>query len=123
LRTDRQKLGDIGEDMAAEYLREKGYKIIERNFRHNKYELDIICVDKNELVIVEVKSVRVKAFGSGEARISRTKQASIIKGSYAYLDRRSRFEGMDMRFDVVCVNLDSYPAEIIHYKAAFWESW
>jgi putative endonuclease len=123
MKTDKQKLGDIGEDMAADYLQNKGYTIVERNFQHGKFELDIICLDKNELVIVEVKSVRVPEFGSGEARISRKKQASIFKGSYAYLDRRSRFAGMDVRFDVVCVNLDNYPAQIKHYKEAFWESW
>jgi putative endonuclease len=123
MRTEKQKTGDIGEDMATVYLQNKGYKIIERNFRHNLYELDIVCLDKNELVIVEVKTVRSHEFGPGEARISRKKQSSLFKGSYAYLDRRSRFAGMDMRFDVVCVNLDEYPVQINHYKAAFWESW
>jgi putative endonuclease len=59
MKTNRQKLGTVGEDMAVEYLQKKGYKIIERNFRHYQYELDIICQDKKELVIVEVKSVRV----------------------------------------------------------------
>ncbi len=123
MRTEKQKTGDIGEDMATTYLQNKGYKIIERNFQHNQYGLDIICLDNQELVIVEVKTVRVPGFGSGEARISKKKQSSIFKGSYAYLDRRSRFAGMDMRFDVVCVNLDEYPVEIVHHKAAFWESW
>jgi putative endonuclease len=123
MKTNRQKLGTVGEDMAVEYLQKKGYKIIERNFRHNQYELDIICQDKKELVIVEVKSVRVPEFGSGEARISKGKQGAIFKASYAYLDRRPRFAGMDVRFDVVCVKLDCYPARIDHHKAAFWQSW
>jgi putative endonuclease len=123
MKTDKQKLGGVGEDMAVEYLQKKGYKIIERNFQHNQYELDIICQDKKELVIVEVKSVRVPEFGSGEARISRKKQAAIFKASYAYLDRRSRFAGMDVRFDVICVKLNCYPAQINHHKGAFWESW
>jgi putative endonuclease len=123
MKTDKQRLGSVGEDMAVEYLKNKGYKIIERNFQHNQYELDIICQEKNELVIVEVKSVRVPGYGSAESRISRKKQSFIFKGSYAYLDRRSRFAGMDVRFDVVCVALHCYPAQINHYKAAFWESW
>ena len=123
MKTDKQKMGNVGEDMAAEYLQKKGYKIIERNFQHNNYELDIICLDKNELVIVEVKTVRVPEFGSGEARISKRKQGSIFKGSYAFLDRRPRFAGRDVRFDVVCIKLDSYPPKINHHKAAFWQSW
>ena len=123
MKTDKQKMGNIGEDMAVEFLQKKGYKIIERNFQHNKYELDIVCQDKNELVIVEVKTVRVPEFGSGEARISKKKQESIFKGSYAFLDRRPRFAGMDVRFDVICIKLNCYPAKINHHKAAFWQSW
>lgn len=123
MKTDKQKIGDLGEDLAADYLQEKGYTIIERNFTHNQYELDMICLDKNELVVVEVKSIRSKRYGSAEGRLSRKKQSSIITCSYAYLDRRSRFAGMDMRFDLVCVDLTQYPAQINHYKAAFWESW
>ena len=123
MRTDKQKIGDLGEDMAAEYLQQKGYQVIERNFQHNQYELDIICLDKKELVIVEVKSIRSKKFGSAEGRLSRKKQLSIFKCSYAFLDRRKRFAGFDVRFDVVCVDLTKYPAQINHYKEAFWESW
>jgi putative endonuclease len=123
MRTDKQKLGDLGENMAAEYLQKNGYKIIERNFQFNQYELDIICLDHHELVIVEVKTVRVPEFGSGEARISRRKQNAIVKAGYAYLDRRPKFNGLDVRFDVICIKLNSYPPEINHHKAAFWESW
>ena len=116
-------MGSRGEDMAVDFLKKKGYKIIERNFQHNKYELDIVCQDENELVIVEVKTVRVPEFGSGEARISTKKQKAIFSASYAFLDRRPRFAGMDVRFDVVCVKLNCYPAKLNHYKAAFWQSW
>jgi putative endonuclease len=123
MKTLKQKLGSIGEDMAVEYLREKGYKIIIRNFWHNGHELDIVCMDKNELVIVEVKSVRKPEYGPGEGRISKKKQRSMIKAGYGFLQRRPRYEGLDVRFDIISIKLHKYPAEIRHYQAAFWESW
>ena len=123
MKTQKQQLGNKGEDRAAEYLQKNGMTIIERNFQYGHNELDIICLENNTLVIVEVKSVRVREFGSGEARISKGKQRSIIKASYAFLGRHKKYTGMDVRFDVVCVNYDVFPAEIVHYQGAFWQSW
>ena len=121
MKTEKQKLGNAGEDKAVDYLKRKGYKIIQRNFQYGHHELDIVCSDGNDLVIVEVKSVRVPAFGSGESRISKKKQQSVIKATYGYLNRHKNNTGRGVRFDVVCVNLDRYPAEIVHYKSAFWQ--
>ena len=123
MKTQKQQLGHKGEERAAEYLQKKGMTIIARNFHFGHHELDIIGVDKHTLVVVEVKSVRVRDFGSGEARISKGKQRSIIKATYAFLGRYKKYSGMDVRFDVVCVNFDVYPADIRHYEGAFWDSW
>ncbi len=122
MKTEKQKLGNIGENKAVEYLKRKGYKIIQRNFQYGHHELDIVCSDGNDLVIVEVKSVRVPAFGSGESRISIKKQRSVIKATYGYLNRYKHNADRGVRFDVICVNLDRYPAELVHYKSAFWQS-
>ncbi len=123
MKTQKQKLGRGGEDKAVEYLRKKGYEIITRIYQHGHNELDIICRDTNDLVIVEVKSVRVPNFGSGESRISKSKQRSIIKATYAYLDRHKNFKDTGVRFDVICINFNQFPAGIAHYKGAFWQSW
>jgi putative endonuclease len=122
MKTNKQKLGNLGEEKAVEFLKRKGYKILQRNFQYGHHELDIVCSDGNDLVIVEVKSVRVPAFGSGESRISVKKQRSVIKATYGYLNRFKNNTERGVRFDVICVNLDHYPAEIVHYKSAFWQS-
>jgi putative endonuclease len=122
MKTERQSLGQRGEEMALKLLREKGYKILKTNFRYRHTELDIICRDKDTLVFVEVKSVRVPAFGSGEERISFQKKRNIIKTAYAYLRYRPDLIGLDVRFDVVTVNFERAPATIIHYTGAFYDT-
>jgi putative endonuclease len=51
-------LGNLGEQKAKEYLLNKGYQILEKNWKHQKYEIDIIAIDGAELVIIEVKTRR-----------------------------------------------------------------
>ena len=121
MKTAKQQLGLAGEDMAATYLEEKGYEIIERNFQAGQNEIDLICTDGHDLVIVEVKSARMPGYGQPEARISVFKQKSIIKATYIFLTRHKAYAGKNLRFDVVCVNLRTYPAGVAHYKAAFWQ--
>ena len=118
---DRHLLGKKGEDLAANYLEVHGYSIVERNFRHGRGEIDIICVIKNDLIIVEVKSVRKIEFGRGEERISAKKQKKIIKTTYAFLASNQNFAEMGVRFDVVVVNFFKYPAQLKHYEESFWQ--
>ena len=122
MKTNRQKLGTRGEDMAAVFLQDKGFEIIQRNFRAGQNELDIIATDKFDLVIVEVKSLRNPDYGSAEFRIPVKKQRSIIKATYAFLEKHREFADMGVRFDVICVNLEKYPADVVHYKEAFWQA-
>jgi putative endonuclease len=121
MKTNRQKLGKKGEDMAVAFLQNKGYEIIKRNFYAGQNELDIIATDKFDLVIVEVKSIRNPDYGSAEFRIPLKKQRSIIKATYAYLEKHREFADLGVRFDVICVNLEKYPAGVVHYKGAFWQ--
>jgi len=121
MRTAKQLLGEKGEEMAAEYLKAQGYEVICKNIRHGKGELDLICMDNQDLVIVEVKTVRDTGFGPGEQRISKKKQREIIRTTYAYLDKHPVTPDKGVRFDVVIVNLMKHPAEVLHYKGAFWQ--
>ncbi len=107
--------------MAVAFLQDKGYDIIQRNFRAGQNEIDIIATDKSDLVIVEVKSIHNLDYGSAEFRISLKKQRSIIKATYAYLEKHREFDDMGVRFDVICVNLEKYPADVNHYIGAFWQ--
>jgi putative endonuclease len=117
----RQSLGQRGEELAEVYLRQRGYKILRRNYRFGKGELDLICQFDDDLVIVEVKSIRSSDWGSGEERISRRKQSMIIRTTYAFLAQNKQLNGLGVRFDVVVINFKSFPAQITHYCGAFWQ--
>ena len=121
MKSDRQLLGKSGEDLAAKYLQDKGLEIIQQNYRAGRGEIDLICKDSDSLVVVEVKSVRVPGFGSGEERIPLKKQKKIIATTYAFLDEYPEFSGFGVRFDAVVVNFDKYPVRISHYESAFWQ--
>ena len=59
----RNFFGKIGEDLAVEYLRSKGYEILERNFLCKQGEIDIIALDKNYLVFIEIKARTSNKYG------------------------------------------------------------
>jgi len=117
----RQNLGQRGEELAEAYLRQRGYKILHRNYRFGKGELDLICRLEDNLVIVEVKSIRSPDWGSGEERISRRKQSMIIRTTYAFLAQNKQYNGLGVRFDVVVINFSCFPVQITHHCGAFWQ--
>ena len=84
MKTKKQQLGTMGEDMAVEYLRGKDYMIIKRNFRFGKNEIDIIAEDESDIVFLEVKSVRSPEYGSAEYRVPLKKQHKNLKQNIAY---------------------------------------
>jgi len=120
-RTQRQLLGKKGEDLACSFLERKGHIIQHRNYRAGRSELDIISRDAGTLVITEVKSFTSQPLGAAEFRVNRTKQKQIISGTYAYLNEHTDCQGFNVRFDVIIVDLSSYPAAITHHEAAFWD--
>ena len=73
----RHELGQIGEELAALYLERNGYKIIERNFRYKKYEIDIIAKYNKELVFIEVKTRSNKIYGRPIEAVNNIKQKHI----------------------------------------------
>ena len=101
---DKKSFGDKGEDLAAEFLTEKGYEIIERNYRYGHGEIDIIAMDneQTQLVFVEVKSRHNLDYGYPEEQISKGKQKQIRKIAEAYLYEKE-IEGVDCRVDVVAI--------------------
>lgn len=94
-----KNLGDFGEDMAESYLKEKGFKIIERNFYVRGGEIDIICMDGDVLVFVEVKTRKSDKFGHPAEAIDRKKAEHMRFAAERYYDSHS-FDG-EVRFDVV----------------------
>lgn len=120
--TDKQKLGKNGEKLALQYLENKGYIKIIQNYRFGKGEIDLICEYETDLIVVEVKSVRIDGFGSGEERITPKKQKMIIETTYGFLAENEQYENYGVRFDVVVVNFKKFPAKVLHYESAFWQN-
>jgi len=95
--------GKHGEDLAVQYLRGKGYMILERNYHSQQGEIDIIAKDGEFLVFVEVKNYSVRSFGSPLGAIRRSKRESIIHAARTYL-YKNNIRNINCRFDVIVIN-------------------
>jgi putative endonuclease len=96
--------GKKGEELAAVYLAEAGYRILERNYRCLFGEIDIVAQDGETLVFVEVKSRTSDAYGDPQLAVGRRKQQKLSLISVHYLAER-RLRHRPARFDVVAVKL------------------
>lgn len=94
--------GRRGEDLAAEFLRRRGYKILERNYRTRYAEIDLIAKHRGILVFVEVKSRRSSAYGHPKEALTPAKQRRISMAALAYLKQEHALD-RPARFDVVAV--------------------
>ena len=116
-----KQFGDEGEEIAVELLEEKGYKIIERNYRFGKGEIDIIAMDPetNFTVFIEVKSRKNLEFGDPVYAITKNKIKQIKRMAELYLYDKEINE-IDCRFDVITVLLRGKQKPVIeHYVNAF----
>ena len=116
----RKTTGDIGERLAGKYAKKQGMKIIEKNFRALRGEIDIIAVEGDQLVFIEVKTNKEGNQVPPENRVNISKQKQIGKVAQMYLQQSGK-TGMDCRFDVIGVILsENGDHEISHIKNAFW---
>src|SRR2546426_11439969 len=122
IKAARQGLGRTGERLAAEVLTNRGYRILERNFRCGYGEIDLVAEDGQELVFVEVKTRRGEAFGRPEEAVTIHKQRKLVQVASYYLDLHTCAE-RSWRIDVVAVQLGKRgePIEIRCYQHAVTE--
>jgi putative endonuclease len=102
---EKKDTGSIGERFAASYLKKKGYRILERNFRTIFGEIDIIAKLKCLIVFVEVKARATSSLGPPYLAITRIKERHIIKNALFYLKTRNLI-GVPWRIDIVSVRLN-----------------
>ena len=116
--TSTTEAGSAAERAAASFLRERGYHVLERNFRCRGGEIDIVALDGSTLVFVEVKLRRTLARGAPIEAVTALKQTRVRRAAQTYLAFSGRvFERI--RFDVISVLRTSARTEITHLKAAF----
>lgn len=121
----RKRVGQGGEDLAARYLQDKGYRILERNYRFQRAEVDLVCFqpaknyeDGGELVFVEVKTRSSHTYGVPETAVDISKQKNLRRAALAYL-YEYRMEGAYCRFDVLAITRTSSQVDIHHIENAF----
>ncbi len=111
--------GRRGEDLALSYLKKKGYKIIERNYKTAYGEIDIIGDDRDCISFVEVRSMNAGRLGLPEYTVNRRKQNQIARVALSYIKKRQLWD-KNCRFDVVCIDdVDSSSPKIRLIENAF----
>ncbi|MCX5845359.1 MAG: YraN family protein [Deltaproteobacteria bacterium] len=100
----RIQTGKRGEDIAVAYLKNRGYRIIERNYKCLFGEIDIVAKDGDTVVFVEVKSRKSEKFGDPQGAVGREKQKKISRISLKYLEEKHLYP-CDARFDVVAIKM------------------
>ena len=100
----RRETGQAGEQRAVDYLKQQGYKIVARNWRTARGELDIVASAGKELVFVEVRRLESPNYGLPEESVGARKQRQLAQLATAYL-QQARYEG-DWRIDVIAIDPD-----------------
>ena len=103
---NKRKRGAKGEDIAADHLNKKGYRIVLRNYNCPLGEMDIIAFDGDCLVFIEVRSRWSDRFGTPEESITKDKVARLTKIGRYYLAKEIRKE-VPCRFDFIGIMLDN----------------
>ncbi len=115
---DKIKKGKEGEDMAARFLKEKGYEIVQRNYRYKQSEIDLIVKKDNWLIFVEVKLRSSDAYGYPEDFVDYKKAKNIIDGAEQYTYEND-WQG-NVRYDIVSIRVMRDKTEIIQIEDAFY---
>ena len=113
----KKPLGRKGENLAASYLREQGWEIIERNYRTRLGEIDLVCRDHNTIVFVEVKTRTETDFARPDQSVTQRKQAKLRRLVEEYLAAH-HIESSDIRFDVLGVTFSGRRPEFDHIVGA-----
>lgn len=116
---DTVSRGRRGEQVAAEYVKRKGYRVLEQNYRLRQGEIDLIAQDGDTLVFFEVKTWRTYGTEAIPYSIDRMKQKRILSIAKVYLQEHPEYDGRPVRFDVIFVRGESERIE--HYPHAFDE--
>ena len=109
--------GEIGEQLACDFLLNKGFEILERNYKQLKTEVDIIAKHQNCLVIVEVKT-RSSNFVNPENAVSKAKQKTLVEAAVLYQETHAIKS--EIRFDIIAIIKTKQETEILHFEDAFY---
>lgn len=112
----RRQFGNEGEDLAAKFLTEKGYEVLERQWKCVYGEIDLVCKQNNEFVFVEVKSRNDDSYGFPEDAVTATKRRHLAACAEQYLVDHHEND-VPWRVDVIAIEFDQSPPNIVHIEA------
>jgi len=124
MKNNKKAIGRIGEEIAADYLKENGFYVLAQNYKVGRIgEIDIIAREKEYICFIEVKTRTNTAFGVPSEAVNKRKQQQIAKIAYIYMDRYN-LHNESVRFDVIEVTGkgtgdDFVLSSINHIKNAF----
>ena len=114
----RQRLGELGERIAARWLRNQGWEIVAHRFRNGRRDLDLVAERSGTVVFVEVKARRGEVFGDPVEAVTWRKQRELTRSAHVWIDRHGN-PGQDYRFDVVGVLIGPERVRVRHVENAF----
>lgn len=115
---DKQQLGKEGEEIATAHLIKEGYKILARNYRSGRAEIDIIASIEDWIVIVEVKTRETDKYGNPEESIGTGKINMLAQGAEDFMLDRDLHN--NVRYDVISIIKNQYKTDVHHMVDAFW---
>jgi len=111
------ELGKKGEQLAIDFLIKKGYKILEKNYRYLKAEVDIIAKKEHILVAIEVKTRSTNYFGNPEEFVNPKKIKLLLSAIDNYVVERDL--DVEVRFDIIAIIHQQKETKIEHLEDAF----
>ena len=114
----RQALGELGERIAERWLRERGWRVMQRRFRTGHRDIDLVVEREGMVAFVEVKARRGDLFGDPVAAVNWRKQKELGRSARVWVARHGR-EGESYRFDVVGVLVQGASVRVRHVEGAF----
>ena len=121
VRADTRFVGGQAEQLAFQYLRQKGLLPVTRNYRCRRGEIDLIMLDCDCLVFVEVRFRSGKSFTRAALTVDRQKQRKLSSAAAMFLATRQAYSNHTTRFDVVGIDGDANGGNSIEWlRDAFW---
>ena len=115
---EHNDFGNLAEQLAADFLEKKGYKILVKNFRYQKAEIDIIASFENLIIIVEVKARGSDVFMEAQEAVTKRKIKSLVMAADFFMKDRNLDQ--EVRFDIIAVLPDERKKlQITHLEDAF----
>ncbi len=115
---EHNDLGKLGEELAQDFLRKNGYKILETNWRFGKAEIDILALKDDILVVVEVKTRSSEHYGKPEIFVNKKKMRLLMEAVNHFIEVRDI--DLEIRFDIISVIINQYRKDIEHIENAYY---